>query len=211
MILLNEELSFPDPRCYHPENGLIAAGGDLSPERILVAYQNGIFPWFNEGEEILWWSPDPRFVLFPSELRISDSMRKILKHNIFGLTENQCFEAVMRACAIARRKGQNGTWISEDLIKAFTLLHEAGIAKSYEAWKDGELVGGFYGLSVGKVFCGESMFAKVSNASKAAFINFVKNQTDYDLVDCQIHSNHLESLGAREISKEAFFKILDSA
>lgn len=200
---------FPDPRNYHPVGGLMACGGDLSPERLWLAYRLGLFPWFNPGEEIMWWCPDPRFVLFPSELRVSKSMRKILRNDEFTVTENQCFEQIMRCCMTAPRKDQDGTWISEELIESFVTLHREGKALSVEVWKAGELVGGFYGVIVNRIFCGESMFSKVSNASKAGFITFVaKNLARFDLIDCQIHSEHLESLGARMISKKDYLERL---
>ena len=209
MVLLTEELAFPDPRYYHPMGGLIAAGGDLSPQRLWLAYNLGIFPWYNPGEEILWWCPDPRFVLYPDEVKVSKSMRKILRDNIFTFTKNQCFEEVMRGCGDAPRHNQDGTWISEQLIESFLVLHQEGKAHSYEVWRSEMLVGGFYGLAVNGVFCGESMFSKESNASKAGFLNFVLNSgAEYDLIDCQIHSAHLESLGAREIPKSIFLETL---
>ena len=207
--LSKDEIFFPDPQLYHPLSGLVACGGDLSPERLTLAYHLGIFPWYNPGEEILWWCPDPRFVLFPSEIRISKSMRKILRDEVFTFTENHCFEEVMRNCMNVPRQDQDGTWISEELISSFLELHIAGKAKSIEVWQNGNLVGGFYGLIVNRVFCGESMFSKVSNASKAGFISFVqKYQKDFDLFDCQIHSEHLESLGAQLIPKMDYLEIL---
>lgn len=210
MIWLDPDgISFPDPEHYDPRDGLMAIGGDLKPERLWFAYQLGLFPWYNEGEEILWWCPDPRFVLFPDEIKISKSMRKVLRDEAFEFTENQCFEEVMRNCKIAERKGQDGTWINEDLIDSFVKLHQYGKAKSFEVWQNNELVGGFYGVQVGNVFCGESMFSKVSNASKAGFIHFTKiYQRNWELIDCQIHSEHLESLGARMISKKDYLTIL---
>lgn len=210
MIRLNQnEISFPNPQHYDGHEGIIAYGGDLSMERIWFAYENGIFPWFNPGEEILWWCPDPRFVIFPEDLKISKSMRKILKNDLFTFTENKDFAAVIRNCQEVSRKGQDGTWISEELIESFTKLHEYGLAKSIEVWQNNELVGGFYGLQIGKVFCGESMFAKVSNASKAGFIHFVEtHKKELALIDCQSHTEHLESLGATMIPKREFLKIL---
>jgi leucyl/phenylalanyl-tRNA--protein transferase len=210
MVLLNsEEISFPDPALYDGHDGIIAVGGDLSPERILFAYENGIFPWFNPDEEILWWCPDPRFVLFPDELKVSKSMKKILDRNIFQFTENKNFREVILNCKNAPRKGQDGTWLSDELIEVFTKLHKIGIVKSIEVWLNNDLVGGFYGLHIGNVFCGESMFAKVSNASKAGFIYFVQKYADqFSIVDCQSHSSHLESLGARMIPKREFLHIL---
>ena len=210
MVFLNpDEISFPDPEFTHSENGLLAVGGDLSPERILFAYQLGLFPWFNPGEDILWWCPDPRFVLFPQDLKISKSMKKIFRDEVFSFTENKCFRRVMEECQNTYRKDQDGTWISEELIHSFVTLHQHGIAKSIEVWQGEELVGGFYGLQFGKVFCGESMFAKVSNASKAGFIQFILKE-DLELIDCQIYSEHLGSLGAMMISKIAYLKILKS-
>lgn len=203
------EISFPDPELYDGHEGIIAFGGDLSTQRIWFAYQNGIFPWFNPDEEILWWCPDPRFVLFPAEVKTSKSMKKILDRKVFQFTENQCFEAVIRNCQQINRKDQDGTWLSEELIKAFLELHRYGLAKSFEVWQDEELVGGFYGLQIGKVFCGESMFSKVSNASKAGFINFVEShKNQLEVIDCQSHTPHLESLGARMIPKKEFLHIL---
>ena len=204
-----KEIAFPDPLRYHPLTGLMAYGGDLSPERLWLAYQLGIFPWYNPGEEILWWCPDPRFVLYPDELKISKSMKKILRDNIFTFTENQNFEEVMRNCMNVPRKDQDGTWISEELIDSFMTLNKEGKAKSIEVWQDDKLVGGFYGVIVNHVFCGESMFSKVSNASKAGFIHFVeKYKNDFDLIDCQIHSEHLESLGAKMIPKLKYMQTL---
>ncbi len=210
MIWLDEnEITFPNPELYHPQGGLMAGGGDLSVERIWLAYQLGIFPWFDPGEEILWWCPDPRFVLFPEEIKISKSMKKIFRDGVFTFTEDKCFEEVMRNCGTIKRNDQDGTWITEELISAFVKLHEEGIAHSFEVWQNEELVGGFYGLVVNNIFCGESMFAKESNASKAGFINFVaRNASKFKLIDCQVHSDHLESLGARLIPKLEFLKIL---
>lgn len=210
MVRLDEnEISFPDPELYDGHEGVVAFGGDLSVERIWFAYQLGIFPWYNPDEEILWWCPDPRFVLVPEELKVSKSMRKILNKNIFTFSENQNFREVIRNCQQATRKGQSGTWLSDELMNSFIQLHEYGLAKSIEVWQDGELVGGFYGLQIGNVFCGESMFAKVSNASKAGFIHFVEsNKYNTELIDCQSHTEHLESLGAKMIPKKEFLKIL---
>lgn len=203
------EIEFPD---YHLalESGLLAYGGDLSVERLIVAYQKGIFPWFNEGDPILWWFPNPRFVLFPKDLKISKSMRKIMRDNTFEITENQNFAAVIENCQKINRRGQAGTWITEELKDSLLQLHQLGIAKSVEVWMDDELVGGLYGIEGKRIFCGESMFAKVSNASKAGFIYFVQKYAErYELIDCQIHTQHLESLGAVNISAEHFLTYLD--
>ena len=208
-LLDSEEIAFPDPALYDFEGGLLAMGGDLSPERIWFAYQNGIFPWFNPEDDILWWCPDPRFVLFPEDLKISKSMKKILREGKFTFTENKCFEEVMKNCQAAERKGQDGTWITDEMIKAYSTLHRFGKAKSIEVWENDELVGGLYGVDLGHIFCGESMFAKVSNASKAGFICFVeKYKNIYQLIDCQVYTEHLASLGAKEIPKREFLKIL---
>jgi leucyl/phenylalanyl-tRNA--protein transferase len=208
-LLDSEEIAFPDPALYDFEGGLLAMGGDLSPERIWFAYQNGIFPWFNPEDDILWWCPDPRFVLFPEDLKISKSMKKILREGKFTFTENKCFEEVMKNCQAAERKGQDGTWITDEMIKAYSTLHRFGKAKSVEVWENDELVGGLYGVDLGHIFCGESMFAKVSNASKAGFIYFVeKYKNQYQLIDCQVYTKHLASLGAKEIPKREFLKIL---
>lgn len=210
MIRLDpKEISFPNPQHYDGHEGMIAFGGDLSVERIWFAYQNGIFPWFNPDEEILWWCPDPRFVLFPDELKISKSMKKILKNEVFTFTENKNFKAVIKNCQEINRKGQDGTWLSDELMESFITLHKFGFAKSIEVWQNEELVGGFYGLQIGKVFCGESMFAKVSNASKAGFIHFVQTyKNELEIIGCQSHTEHLESLGARMIPKKEFLKTL---
>lgn len=205
-----KEISFPDPSRYHPEDGLLAVGGDLSPERVWWAYQLGIFPWYNPGEEILWWCPDPRFVLRPEELIISRSMEKILKAETFSITENKCFEKVIQSCQKIQRKNQEGTWITQEMLFCFLQLHQEGKAKSVEVWQRGELVGGFYGIDLGNVFCGESMFSKVSNASKAGFIWFVQQyKKRYQLIDCQVYTPHLESLGAKHLAKKSFLKHLN--
>lgn len=193
------------------EDGILAVGGDLSPERLLLAYRSGIFPWFDEDEPILWWSPEYRMVVFPEEFVVSKSMRNILNRNIFKVTFNQNFREVISNCSSIKRNGQNGTWITNDMIEAYCKLNEMGIAKSVEVWQDDVLVGGLYGIDLGNVFCGESMFSKVSNASKVAFVSLVKKLKDenYKLLDCQVHNDHLESLGAREIHREDFLRILN--
>ncbi|MBU2928054.1 leucyl/phenylalanyl-tRNA--protein transferase [Winogradskyella psychrotolerans] len=207
MHFLTQKIEFPDVS-EASADGLLAFGGDLSPERLLHAYSEGIFPWFQDGEPILWWSPDPRFVLLPEDLKVSKSMKQVLKKGRFEVTENKAFKEVLENCAATKRIGQDGTWITEDMIKAYTKLHQLGYAKSVEVWQDDILVGGLYGIAINhKVFCGESMFAKVSNASKVGFITFVQN-SNYKLIDCQIYTNHLESLGAKDIPRAEFIKYL---
>lgn len=211
MYYVFEDLFFP-PVSEADEEGILAIGGDLNPERLKLAYRNGIFPWFNEGEPILWWSPDPRMVLFLDELIVSKSMRNILNRNQFKVTFNQNFEDVISNCQKIKRDGQNGTWISNQMIEAYCKLHEQGIAKSVEVWQDEELVGGLYGIDLGNIFCGESMFSKVSNASKVAFIALVEylRKGNYKVLDCQVYNSHLESLGCVEIDRTAFMSILKS-
>ncbi len=207
---LGDRLEFP-PVEQANEEGLLAVGGDLSAERLLLAYQSGIFPWFNEDALILWWAPDPRMVLFPEKLKISKSMKKIMDSQTFRLTKNQCFGKVIDQCAALPRKDQQGTWITPNMKRAYVALHEKGFAKSYEVWQDNTLVGGLYGIDLGHIFCGESMFSTVSNASKFAFIHLVKEceQQHYQLIDCQIYTKHLESLGAQEIPRNAFMQLLE--
>lgn len=209
MYYLSKDLYFP-PVDEADEDGVLAIGGDLSPERLLLAYKNGIFPWFNEDEPILWWSPDQRMVLFLDELAVSKSMRNILNRNIFKVTFNLNFKAVISNCRSINRNGQIGTWISDDMIEAYCKLNALGIAKSVEVWQNDELVGGLYGIDLGHIFCGESMFSKVSNASKVAFITLA-NQLKHDnylLLDCQVYNEHLESLGCREIDRSDFMDII---
>ncbi|WP_420603869.1 leucyl/phenylalanyl-tRNA--protein transferase [Flagellimonas sp.] len=211
LFFLGDRLEFP-PVENANDDGLLAVGGDLSPERLLLAYKSGIFPWFNQDTLIMWWSPDPRMVLFPKKIRISKSMRKVLRSNQFIITQNTCFEKVLDNCAKAERKGQEGTWITPKMKSAYVNLFDSGFAKSYEVWENDALVGGLYGVDLGHVFCGESMFSKVPNASKYAFIKMVQELQDkkYELVDCQVHTDHLESLGAEEIPREKFLKILQA-
>lgn len=211
MKFLTKELIFPDVK-KTDKSGVLAFGGDLSPERLILAYKSGIFPWFNIDEPVIWWAPNPRMVLFPNEFMVSKSMKKIIDKNIFQITYNQNFREVITNCQQINRNDQNGTWITNDLIEAYYKLHELGFAKSIEVWQKNELVGGLYGIDLGHVFCGESMFSKVSNASKFAFINLVNDlkSKNYQLLDCQIHNNHLESLGCREISRDDFMDILNS-
>ncbi|RTY96120.1 leucyl/phenylalanyl-tRNA--protein transferase [Flavobacterium sp. GSP27] len=211
MYYLSPTIFFP-PVDQANHDGILAIGGDLSPERLRLAYQSGIFPWFEAGEPIMWWSPNPRMVLFLDELIVSKSMRNILNRNIFSVTFNQNFRDVISNCQNIERDGQNGTWITNDMIEAYCKLHEVGIAKSVEVWQDEVLVGGLYGIDLGGIFCGESMFSKVSNASKTAFIALVNQlkKEDYKLLDCQVYNPHLESLGCREIDRTDFMEILKS-
>ncbi|MBF6607113.1 MAG: leucyl/phenylalanyl-tRNA--protein transferase [Flavobacterium sp.] len=211
MQRLSKDFYFP-PVETAASDGIVAIGGDLSPERLMLAYNSGIFPWFEQGDPIVWWSPDPRMVLFPDDLRISKSMRNILNKNIFAVTFNTDFENVIRNCRDIKRDGQGGTWITDSMTKAYCELNRRGYAKSVEVWQDGELVGGLYGVDLGQVFCGESMFSKVANASKVAFVALVSKlkAENYKLLDCQIYNEHLESLGAREISRADFLRILKS-
>ena len=201
-------MSFP-PVHLAEQDGLLAIGGDLSPRRLLSAYKKGIFPWY-EGEYILWWCPDPRFVLFPDELKISHSMKQLLRQNAFQFTINAAFNTVIHQCKITKRRDQRGTWITDAVEKAYTKMHQLGHAHSAEVWKNNELVGGLYGIRIGKVFFGESMFSTVSNASKFAFINYVRQlkSEGVELIDCQVYTPHLESLGARMIPRSEFTKLL---
>jgi leucyl/phenylalanyl-tRNA--protein transferase len=203
---LDERLLFPDPALAE-DDGLLAIGGDLSTERLLLAYQNGIFPWYSDDEPILWFSPHERFVLYPDELKISKSMQRVLNSGMFTVTVNQCFEKVIAACSKMERPGQDGTWITADMQEAYISLNKKGHAHSVEVWQEGKLAGGLYGVQVGKVFCGESMFSLVSNASKTALINLCKSGL-YNLVDCQVHTDHLASMGAKMISRGAYLLAL---
>lgn len=205
---LDERLLFPKPELAEPD-GLLALGGDLSSERLILAYQHGIFPWYSDDTPILWYAPHERFVLYPSELRISKSMRQVLRSARFKVTVNEAFEQVINACSMVPREGQDGTWITDDMKQAYLNLHQLGHAHSYEVWLHDELVGGLYGVPTGRVFCGESMFSKVSNASKTALISLCQSGL-YHLVDCQVHTEHLESMGAKFISREAYLHILQT-
>lgn len=210
LSVLDDNLWFPPLKDALPD-GLLAIGGDLSVERLLLAYRNGIFPWF-DGKVPLWWSPDPRFVLFPDELKISKSMQTLLKRNTFSFTVNKAFKQVIKSCRLSDRKEQNGTWITPAIEKAFIALHEQGYAYSAEAWSGNELAGGLYGIRMGNLFFGESMFSKLSNASKYAFIKYVQSlqSEGVRLIDCQVYTQHLESLGARMIPRSEFVKFLRS-
>ncbi len=208
LIALNETIQFP-PVEMSDEDGLLAVGGDLSRERLLYAYRNGIFPWY-ENKYILWWCPDPRFVLFPSELKTSSSMKQLLKKQTFEFSIDRDFNAVISQCKAISRRGQEGTWITEEMRSAYNDLHFAGYAHSAEVRLNGELVGGLYGVRLGKVFYGESMFSRYSNASKYAFIRYVEQlKTEgVELIDCQVYTAHLETLGARMIPRMQFLQLI---
>lgn len=209
VFLLGSSPIFPDPSLSDPD-GLVAVGGDLSVERLLNAYRMGIFPWYSEGQPIMWWSPDPRLVLFPDELKVSRSLRQTIKKGIFNITFDRAFGDVMRACANIRRPGQDGTWITRKMIKAYAELHELGYAHSVEAWSGGKIAGGLYGVSVGRAFFGESMFSLKPDASKAALVALVQKlrEAGCAVIDCQVETKHLKSMGAREITRAEFLKIL---
>ncbi|MEE9407559.1 MAG: leucyl/phenylalanyl-tRNA--protein transferase [Polaribacter sp.] len=206
MIWLTEKIEFP-PYELTTDDGIIALGGDLSEERLIYAYKNGIFPWFSEGDPIVWYCPFERMVLFPNEIKIYKSMRKVINKNEFTITKNTAFEQVIYNCKNIERSDGFGTWITDDMEQAYINLHRKGVAKSIEVWKGKELVGGLYGLEINNIFCGESMFSKISNASKLAFIHLVKNKK-YKLIDCQVYNEHLASLGAKEIDRDLFLEFL---
>jgi leucyl/phenylalanyl-tRNA--protein transferase len=204
--LLANDIIFPDTALAEPD-GLLAIGGDLSIERLFLAYKSGIFPWFSEGEPILWYAPHERCVIFPDRIKISKSMRKTLASNVFEVTVNKAFEKVISHCAKTPRVGQDGTWITNEMQQAYIKLHEKGLAHSVEVWQNNELVGGLYGVKINKVFCGESMFSLVSNASKTALIYLTKTM-GFELIDCQLPNEHLMSLGAEMISREEYLEKL---
>lgn len=208
MEILTDKLEFP-PLETANTYGMLAVGGDLSVERLKLAYSKGIFPWYSEGEPIVWYAPKNRMVLFPNEFKISKSFRRVLNKQHFKVTFNQSFKEVMSNCKTIDRikQGEYGTWITDAMQEAYIKLHKTGIAKSVEVWENNTLVGGMYGVEVNHVFCGESMFSKVSNASKIA-LHYLVNQTEYNLIDCQIYNDHLASLGAREIDRDEFIKLL---
>ena len=209
---LTEDLLFPPP-ALAAEDGLLAVGGDLNKDRILLAYSMGIFPWYSDGSPILWWSPDPRLVLTPEELKVSRSLSLVIKKGVFSVTMDTAFARVIRNCAEINRKGQQGTWITEEMIGAYIDLHSAGYAHSVESWDSGELVGGLYGIALGKAFFGESMFAIKSNASKVAFVALVKylKKLNFSFIDCQVTTEHLKSLGAKEVERNKFLQMLKEA
>lgn len=208
--LQRDTLSFPPlEQALREPNGLLAAGGDLSPQRLLAAYRHGCFPWYQEGQPLLWWSPDPRTVLYPQELHVSRSLRKTLRQGIFQITFNQAFEAVIEGCA-APRSYSDGTWITPAMQDAYLQLHHMGIAQSVEVWQNSKLVGGLYGLAMGQLFFGESMFSRATDASKVGFVTWAEHlrERDFKLIDCQMPTQHLASLGARTISRKAFAEAL---
>ena len=209
MVRLGEDFVFPSPSSAD-SHGIVAYGGDLNPQRIIQAYKNGIFPWFESDDNLLWWSPDPRMVLYPEKIKVSKSLKSFIKKTTLKVTFNNDFEEVINSCSNIKRLGQKGTWITPGLKKSFTKLHEMGLAISVEVWKNSEIVGGLYGLDLGDVFCGESMFSKSTNASKLALVSLSRElkKNNYKFIDCQVPSEHLKSMGAEEISREEFLKIL---
>lgn len=204
-------LGFPDPEEAEPD-GLVAIGGDLSPQRLVNAYCQGLFPWYSEGEPLMWWSLDPRMVLFPDEFRCSKTLRRLVRSGRFEVRIDTCFEAVMRNCGAVEREGQDGTWITPEMIDAYVELHQLGLAHSFETFREGRLVGGLYGVSVGQIFCGESMFHIETDASKVAMVRLVEfcKQHNFRLIDAQQETTHLASLGARPIKRSDYLAILDS-
>ncbi len=205
---LDEQLIFPNPELAEPD-GLLAIEGDLSTERLLLAYQSGIFPWYSDDTPILWYAPHERFVLYADEIVISKSMKRFLNKGAFRVTMDTCFEKVIEACATVEREGQDGTWITDDMKQAYINLHKQGYARSVEVWQQDELVGGMYGVPIGNIFCGESMFSKVSNASKTALIYLCQSGL-YDMIDCQVYTDHLASMGAEMISQKDYMAILQN-
>mgnify|MGYP006075973285 FL=1 len=207
MRWLNDTIEFP-PLSEANNDGLLAVGGDLSSKRVLLAYQSGIFPWYEANQPLLWWAPNPRFVLYPSKLKVSKSSKRLLKSKKFEVSVNRNFKDVILACAKVKRQSQSGTWITDKMIDVYCELHQMGFAKSVEVWLDNKLVGGLYGVQFNEdLFCGESMFSYVSNASKIGFISFIQ-MSKFKLIDCQVHSSHLESLGAEKINRSDFMQHL---
>lgn len=209
IITLTDKIYFP-PVELTSEIGILAIGGDLSTERLHLAYRSGIFPWYSEGEPIMWWCPDPRFVLYPEEVRISRTMRQVLNRNIFEITSDTCFRETMIGCS-QPRETQDGTWITDPMLEAYCEFHKLGYAHSVEAWKDGKLAGGLYGVSLGRCFFGESMFTRENNASKAAFLVLVQRLVEqgFLIIDCQVYTRHLENFGAREVPRTEFLQVLN--
>ena len=209
MVRLGDDHIFPSPRSAN-EHGVVAYGGDLNPNRITQAYKQGIFPWFESDDNLLWWSPNPRMILYPEKIKISKSLKLVIKKNTFKVTFNKDFEEVIESCSNIKRLGQKGTWITSGLKESFLQLHEKGLAMSVEVWKDSKIVGGLYGLDLGNVFCGESMFSKSSNASKVAlvYLSSELRKNNYKFIDCQIPTEHLKSMGGEEVSRDDFLKLL---
>ena len=209
MVRLGDDHIFPSPRSAN-EHGVVAYGGALNPNRIIQAYKQGIFPWFESDDNLLWWSPNPRMILYPEKIKISKSLKSVIKKNIFKVTFNKDFEEVIESCSNIKRLGQKGTWITSGLKESFLNLHEKGLAMSVEVWKDSKIVGGLYGLDLGHVFCGESMFSKSSNASKVAlvYLSSELRKNNYKFIDCQIPTEHLKSMGGEEVSRDDFLKLL---
>lgn len=211
-LLRPDDIRFPPVEFASPE-GLLALGGDLSAARLLEAYRHGIFPWYSEGQPILWWSPDPRMVLFPEKLKVSRSLRKHLRRGRFTVSIDTRFREVVCACAAQRRRGQRGTWITPEMVEAYTHLHELGYAHCAETWQEGQLVGGLYGVALGGVFFGESMFSRATDASKVALVHLVRQleRWSFRLIDCQIATAHLAGMGAEPIRRQVFLRHLDEA
>jgi leucyl/phenylalanyl-tRNA--protein transferase len=209
VFLLSDTIDFPPPHLAS-KDGLLAVGGDLSKQRLILAYRMGIFPWFSDGDPILWWSPDPRLVLYPHEIKISKTLKKIIKKNAFSVTMDLAFDEVINQCAQVRLQKKQGTWIVKDMIDAYCKLHRSGFAHSVEVWQQAELAGGLYGVSLGKCFFGESMFTRVSNASNVALVKLAKYlfELSFDLIDCQVPTKHLIRFGAREIPRKLFLNQL---
>ncbi|MFT7627394.1 MAG: leucyl/phenylalanyl-tRNA--protein transferase [Ulvibacter sp.] len=213
MFYLSQSLEFPNPS-EADSDGLLAVGGDLTPERLLIAYNSGIFPWYENDQPILWWSPNPRMILYPEKMKVSKSLRKLVNKETYQVTFNTAFSEVIKNCSTIKREGQGGTWITEEMQKAYIDLHKLGHIISVEVWRDENLVGGLYGIDLPKkkVFCGESMFSSESNVSKVAFYYLVSEleKRGYKIIDCQLYTAHLESLGAEEVSRQEFLQILDN-
>lgn len=213
MFYLSQSLEFPNPS-EADSDGLLAVGGDLTPERLLIAYNSGIFPWYENNQPILWWSPNPRMILYPEKMKVSKSLRKLVNKETYQVTFNTVFSEVIKNCSTIKREGQGGTWITEEMQKAYIDLHKLGHIISVEVWRDENLVGGLYGIDLPKkkVFCGESMFSSESNVSKVAFYYLVLEleKRSYKIIDCQLYTTHLESLGAEEVSRQEFLQILDN-
>jgi leucyl/phenylalanyl-tRNA---protein transferase len=212
VFYLTDNIQFPPPRLAD-KSGLLAIGGDLSLKRVLAAYAKGIFPWYMEGEPILWWSPDPRLILYPRDLHVSKSLQKVIRKNVFQVTADQTFEQVIHGCAYAKGEKRDKTWLVDHMKTAYTHLHKAGYAHSIEAWHNGELAGGLYGVALGGCFFGESMFTRVSNASKVALVHLVQYLVaeNFDMIDCQVTTSHLKGFGAREVPRPVFLRQLEAS